>query len=410
MLEYLFEQGYEIQILFIGGLTTEDSEQIKNSTSLEVTPTRPPIVFTPFKKDKPSVWVRKYSKVILREALQLLRRFPAELAWLLWRRQWAMSLRLDLALHEPKLSDFVRPGDIRQLHDVLRNWQPDVFLVEYVKLSSLVQSIPQATRTQLRVLLDAHDVVSDRRLRFHAKNVPHDIDITPAEETARLALYDAIMAIQSNDAQMFRQLQPYQKIMVVGHAQHIKQTPLSERIPSDRVRFMFLGSDMTPNQEAAERLVYSIWPQINAQLGSLVSLSIGGKVGQMFTGRVIPEGVRISGHIADLDLFYASHDIFLNPVAFGGGLKIKNVEALAHGLALITSPVGAEGLENNTAAFIVGENDQKLIGFAIELARDQALRNSMSNAALDYAKQHFSGKAVYLELDQFLSIQSGPTA
>ena len=115
---------------------------------------------------------------------------------------------------------------------------------------------------------------------------------------------------------------------------------------------------------------------------------------------------RINGHIADLDLFYASHDIFLNPVAFGGGLKIKNVEALAHGLALITTPVGAEGLKNSTAAFVVGEDDQQLLGSAIQLAGDPALLNSMSNAALDYARRHFSGKAVYHELDEYLSILS----
>jgi len=60
--------------------------------------------------------------------------------------------------------------------------------------------------------------------------------------------------------------------------------------------------------------------------------------------------------------FMKLHGYIINPIRFGAGLKIKNVEALAHGLPLVTTTHGSRGIEagvNN--AFLYGDEAGEFI-------------------------------------------------
>ena len=71
----------------------------------------------------------------------------------------------------------------------------------------------------------------------------------------------------------------------------------------------------------------------------------------------------IKSKIDDLNVLYGRKaDLIINPVQLGGGLKIKNVEALANGLPLITTPEGANGLEDGiNNAFLLANTTEEWI-------------------------------------------------
>ena len=336
LLEYLHKQGHVLEVLFIGAPTPEDSKLLQSIPFATVRPTLP-MLAVPDLPQSTSPKIRgSLIRPLLREVLQLFQRLPAEIGYFIKHRKIGMSLRFDLALQEPKLRDFFGPVAIEQLNALLESWQPDVLLIQSLRLSYLVKNIPIAARNRLRIILDTLDVVSERRARFHASGLAHDIDITPSEEAARLRLYDAILAIQSRDAAVFRRLVPKQKVIVVGHGQEVVS---HSRASNQKLRFLFVGSDMKPNQDAASRLAFHIWPRIYSQLSNTATLSIVGRASVALEGRNLPPGIEVTGYVDSLEETYRTHDIFLNPVTFGGGLKIKNVEALAHGLALVYCPV-----------------------------------------------------------------------
>jgi hypothetical protein len=52
----------------------------------------------------------------------------------------------------------------------------------------------------------------------------------------------------------------------------------------------------------------------------------------------------IHGVVDDVDQFYDETDVMINMLAFGSGIKIKNVEALSYGRPVITNSIGAEGI------------------------------------------------------------------
>lgn len=400
LLEFLHSRGHELEVLFIGAPTAEDGHLMQSIPFADVRPTLPAMDAGDSGRGSSARSRRDLIKAVLREFLQLLRRLPGELGYFIKHRKIGMSLRFDLALSEPKLRDFFRPLAIEQLNAALARWQPDVLMVEYLRLSYLVRNMPIKTRKKLRTILDTHDVLFERRARFHASGLAHDIDITAAEEAASLGLYDAIIAIQSRDAAAFQLLAPTQRVIVAGHGQEIFSR---RRDFNKNLRFLFLGSDMGPNQDAVSRLVFRIWPRIYSHLDNAVTLSIVGRAGSVLQRQTLPPGVEVKGFVDSLEEIYQTHDIFLNPVGFGGGLKIKNIEALAHGLVLVTTSVGAEGMEDASGtAYLIADEDQVFADTAISLGMNEVLRTSLAGAALVYAEKYLGVQETYRELDEYL--------
>ena len=78
---------------------------------------------------------------------------------------------------------------------------------------------------------------------------------------------------------------------------------------------------------------------------------------------------------------------------FGAGVKLKVVEAIHEGVPLVTTPVGAQGLEGLKEVVPV-EDDAKAIAAAIiQLLSDDTKWSDQAQRQLDYAKMHFSRHA-----------------
>jgi glycosyltransferase involved in cell wall biosynthesis len=110
--------------------------------------------------------------------------------------------------------------------------------------------------------------------------------------------------------------------------------------------------------------------------------------------------------VTDIASAYREADIAINPVTFGGGLKIKTVEALAFAKPLVTTPVGACGLEDGAnRAFVVCTAPHEISKALIRLVAKPAERHALARAAHDYATRKFNEEAAYGELDRWLSEQ-----
>lgn len=109
------------------------------------------------------------------------------------------------------------------------------------------------------------------------------------------------------------------------------------------------------------------------------------------------------GFAPDLLAAYSRAHVILNPVNYGGGLKIKSVEALCFGKPLITTAIGAEGLTDGArVAFIQADADQEFVAAMIELARSAEMRDGLSRAAIAFATKNFSPDHAFDGLDAFL--------
>ena len=120
------------------------------------------------------------------------------------------------------------------------------------------------------------------------------------------------------------------------------------------------------------------------------------------------DNVQLLGPMEALDSLYRQTDIVINPVFAGGGLKIKNVEALSFGKPVITSTAGVIGLEGaqEVGALVACEGTEAFAAAISELAADSDRCAEMGKSARRFSESELSPAVVYSALQSYLSEHS----
>lgn len=274
------------------------------------------------------------------------------------------------------IDDWYDPSlDIR-LKELYQQFQFDIVLVEYAFFSKALKCFPQ----KVRKLLDTHDVLTNRhKLYLNKQKIYNWFSTTRAQERKGLRRADVVISIQDKERSFFSKLTG-KPIVTVGHTVKIKnrgdQRPLNSRI-------LYIGSANQSNVDALDLFCREMLPRIRQEVPS-VTLMLAGPI-----CRVDIEDMEIiekKGEAIDLDAAYDGVDVVINPIRFGTGLKIKNIEALGYAKPLVTTSVGAEGIEDGVGkAFLAADDSESFSDAVIRILKDEGLYRSLSENGLDYA-------------------------
>jgi O-antigen biosynthesis protein len=111
----------------------------------------------------------------------------------------------------------------------------------------------------------------------------------------------------------------------------------------ERAGFLFLGNFANAaNRDGVEWMLREVWPLVHTLLPDATLSLAGSNFPAGFGSKY--ERVRPIGHVKDLEKLFAEHRVFVAPIRFGTGIKTKNLSALGFGLPLITTTIGAEGI------------------------------------------------------------------
>lgn len=308
----------------------------------------------------------------------------------------------DYYVADPPLSRFTNHALFQQFGRIARASRPDVVLIEYIELAYLTDALPTDVRAGAVLAIDTHDVMHRRYERFAEVGRPHWVKISRAEEAAALAPFDVVVAISEEDAAELSSMRPDGAVVTAHHA--VEMPEIARRSAEGDVRFGFLGVGSQPNIDAAGYLLREVWPGVRERCADC-TLAIAGEVCERV--RYLAEeceGVTLAGEVASLEAFYSRIDAVLNPVAFGGGLKIKNVEALAHACALVTTDVGAEGLGGEPARdYLLAQDRAQWIDHALAIASNKAIRQRLATNGRALAERRFSPANAYADLLEALT-------
>jgi glycosyltransferase involved in cell wall biosynthesis len=156
-----------------------------------------------------------------------------------------------------------------------------------------------------------------------------------------------------------------------------------------------------PNVDAALWLGREIMPRLRELAGG-VDLTIAG-VAPPTEVRALSSGdVAVTGPVPDLAQLYARVDLVLAPVRIGGGMRMKVLEALAVGKAVVTTPKGVDGLDLGAGdpPAVVAETTEGFAQAVVKLLADADLRRSLGARAREFAAEHFSEAAYASRLEQ----------
>ena len=101
--------------------------------------------------------------------------------------------------------------------------------------------------------------------------------------------------------------------------------------------------DWMPNQEGVKWFLHQVWPMVHERMPQWV-LYLAGRRMPSELMNLDMEGVRVVGEVPDAMYFMASKQINVVPLLSGSGIRVKIIEAMSLGKAVVTTTVGAEGI------------------------------------------------------------------
>lgn len=168
-------------------------------------------------------------------------------------------------------------------------------------------------------------------------------------------------------------------------------SPAPDFSTPEEPRLVFFGNyTHKPNVDAAVFLASEIFPLVRAQIPAAILHLVGPHPPPEVKAFENDPGVMVPGFVEDLDGYLRGASAILAPLRKGGGLRVKNLKALALGLPLITTSLGAEGLGGSPGKdFLIAETAGEFIQAILSLLQNPGLRQSLGAGGRALVEREF---------------------
>ncbi len=220
-------------------------------------------------------------------------------------------------------------------------------------------------------------------------------------ELDAFAKADAIVAITDEDNTNIQKLVPQKALYTCLTGINLATYQNVDRPSETNTLFHFASMDWMPNEEAVSWLLEHVWPEVLKQLPESKLVLAGKNMPEKFK-RLANKNLVVMEHVKSSAEFYKTYDIMLVPLWSGSGLRIKLVEGLAYGKAIITTSIGAEGIPyTNHKDLIVADSPQEFTAAIVALLSDEQNKKTLQTQARLLAESHFDYKAIGADLLAF---------
>ena len=284
------------------------------------------------------------------------------------------------------------------ISQLLRNNNFDLIQVEYNVMhhySDLFNKIPSVLvfhdiSTKLYERGKNMGIKSDRRLH----NIAKKIEVGIADK------FDSIVTLTEEDKLYLINLGYKKEISVIPPQINVVKNVNISKKPNT---ICFIGSyNREPNSRAVEVLINDIYKNIDFP----VELNIAGKnLSKHFQKEIYnTEGINYLGFVEDIDEFIKSQMLMVAPIQLGAGLKMKIPHSLANGTPVITTPIGAEGIDiSSENGLWVCNKIELMVNKINSLLQTQNLLIEKGKAGQDAVKKLFSEEVVLLKFEKLYS-------
>jgi glycosyltransferase involved in cell wall biosynthesis len=149
----------------------------------------------------------------------------------------------------------------------------------------------------------------------------------------------------------------------------------------------------TPNADAAHHFVRDILPRIRERVPD-AQLRLVGRHDRR-AGELRAEGVTLTGYVRDIGSELAHADVVVVPIRFGGGTRIKVLEAFAHRIPVVSTTLGCEGLEVIGGRHVlVSDDPARFAADCVRLLTDRRLRERLVAAAFELFTERYRWESI----------------
>lgn len=300
---------------------------------------------------------------------------------------------------------YVSEAFAAKLREILEKESFDIVHVESIFLTPYVPLIRKYS--DAKIILRAHNVehliwrqvaqsCTNSLKRWYLKHLSLTLR---AYELEHLNDYDGVVCITKNDAEVFRQAGCRKPVVSIPFGIDPGEVPSVEVEPDSL--FHIGAMDWLPNQESIRWMLEEVWPVVHREVPQAKLYLAGRKMPSQWMNATI-EGVSVIGEVPDAMYFIGSKKINVVPLLSGSGIRVKIIEAMSIGKTVITTTVGAQGIDYTDGEnILIADTPEQ---FARQIKRcldDDAFCSRVGEAAAQLVADQYDRKKLAEELIEF---------
>ena len=180
-----------------------------------------------------------------------------------------------------------------------------------------------------------------------------------------------------------------------GDPQHLPaaEQPVGNPAADQAPVVLFQGNlGYPPNIDAAQWLASAIAPLIRAEVPS-AEMRLVGRPGSNVTELHRPGVVTVVGEVPSMDNELARATVALVPLRYGSGTRVKILESFAHRIPVVSTTLGAEGLDvEDGVHLLLADDPAELAAATVRLMGDAGLRVRLTEAAEARYLERYDGR------------------
>ena len=163
------------------------------------------------------------------------------------------------------------------------------------------------------------------------------------------------------------------------------------------------GFQHSPNIDGACWFVNKVWPAVKKKIPELRIYIIGSKPSAEVRA-LASDSVIVTGYVTDeqLEDYYSNVRMAVIPLNFGAGVKGKTVEAVYNKVPVLTTKIGAEGIDNSMGVLTVENDAESFAAKLIEMYNDEKELQRISDMSAEFIRSQFTKEKAIEIFDRYL--------
>jgi sugar transferase (PEP-CTERM/EpsH1 system associated) len=324
------------------------------------------------------------------------------------RSRWFTAFLSIFSLKPYRVVKFYQPQLKEIIKEILNTEHYDMVWIHFLNMCSY---IPLNVLKFYTIILDQHNADELWWIRF-AQNGPwwqrtfakQNLWKERRFQRKILETVDAILSVSDEEATLMRtRATPSCRVWVVPNGIDSVFLQNSTQVKKKEKRkniIIFCGSlNVSMNIDAVEKFVIKIFPHIKLAIPD----SEFWVVGRNPIFRIIQlgqhDGVKIIGNVLDVSPYYERARIAVAPFQYGAGTKLKVLEAMAMGVPLVSTRIGAFGIQAISGKHIIIEDDRmKFAQSVIVLLQNDRLHRSIATQAKELVEKNYTWEKIMRDI------------
>jgi sugar transferase (PEP-CTERM/EpsH1 system associated) len=214
--------------------------------------------------------------------------------------------------------------------------------------------------------------------------------------------FDRILTCSSKEEEMVLQWSDRTQISTIPNGVDVQRCKLDRNSPVDQNRIVFVGRmDYHANIDAVDWFARETLPLIRAQRPNIQLQIVGGYPTKAVKMLGLIPGVQVTGFVDDVRVYLSAAACVVVPLRVGAGTRLKILEALAMGKAIVSTSIGAEGLDVTSGKeLIIADDPEQFAEQVLCVLSDDILRTDLGIAGRELVEHRYSWEVIGAKLEQ----------